>query len=295
MKNTIIILLFALIVHGCSRGDTGSIKAPGIVEGEIITMKSKVATSVEKIYIDEGDKIKRGDILIGFDQRIMKNKLNDVDLNLEAVTINLEKLKKKRVLIKRNMNYLKQQVGRFERLNKKRSVSGDDLEKIKLKLLESETAFFEITKSNEGLDVQRKVLENKKEYLRIILEDYNIVSGVDGFVMERFISPGENIFPGMPLVDILDENSLYIEIFLEAKELFLIRTGGKVKIIVDGIEDKDLSGIISEIGKKAEFSPKYVISEMERKSLLYKVKIRIKENIDIFKIGMPVTVEIENK
>ena len=293
MKKNIIIFMFISILYGCGGGDENIIKAPGIVEGEIITMKSKVASSIEKIYVNEGDEIKSGDLLAGLDSRVIKNKLKDVELSLEATGINSEKLKKKKILINENLRYLKRQVSRFERLSKKRSISGDDLEKVKIKLLESETAQYELIKSLEGLEVQKNVLENKKEYLRIILEDYTLESGVDGFVMEKFISMGENIFPGMPMFDILDKNSLFIEIFLEEKELPRIRNGGQVRIIVDGAEEKDLTGIVSEIGRKSEFSPRYVISEIERKSLLFKVKIRVKENIGIFKIGMPVTVLIE--
>ena len=293
MKSYILLFLFISILYGCNGGDENIIKAPGIVEGEIITMKSKVASSIEKIYVNEGDEIKSGDLLAGLDSRVIKNKLKDVELSLEATGINSEKLKKKKILINENLGYLKRQVSRFERLSKKRSISGDDLEKVKIKLLESETAQYELIKSLEGLEVQKNVLKNKKEYLGIILEDYTLESGVDGFVMEKFISMGENIFPGMPMFDILDKNSLFIEIFLEEKELPRIRNGGKVRIIVDGAEEKDLTGIVSEIGRKSEFSPRYVISEIERKSLLFKVKIRVKENIGIFKIGMPVTVLIE--
>ena len=293
MKSYILFFLFISIIYGCNGRDENIIKAPGIVEGEIITMKSKVASSIEKIYVNEGDEIKSGDLLAGLDSRVIKNKLKDVELSLEATGINSEKLKKKKILINENLRYLKRQVSRFERLSKKRSISGDDLEKVKIKLLESETAQYELIKSLEGLEVQKNVLENKKEYLGIILEDYTLESGVDGFVMEKFISMGENIFPGMPMFDILDKNSLFIEIFLEEKELPRIRIGGEVRIIVDGAEEKDLTGIVSEIGRKSEFSPRYVISEIERKSLLFKVKIRVKENIGIFKIGMPVTVLIE--
>ncbi len=293
MKKSIIIFMFISILYSCSGGDENIIKAPGIVEGEIITMKSKVASSIEKIYVNEGDEIKSGDLLAGLDSRVIKNKIKDIELSLEAARINSEKLIKKKILINENLGYLKRQVSRFERLSKKRSISGDDLEKVKIKLLESETAQYELIKSLEGLEVQKKVLENKKEYLGIILEDYTLESGVDGFVMEKFISMGENIFPGMPMFDILDKDSLFIEIFLEEKELPRIRNGGQVRIIVDGAEEKDLTGIVAEIGRKSEFSPRYVISEIERKSLLFKVKIRVKENIGIFKIGMPVTVLIE--
>ncbi len=293
MKSYILFFLFISIIYGCNGRDENIIKAPGIVEGEIITMKSKVASSIEKIYVNEGDEIRAGDLLAGLDSRVIKNKIKDIELSLEAARINSEKLIKKKILINENLGYLKRQVSRFERLSKKRSISGDDLEKVKIKFLESETAQFELIKSLEGLEVQKKVLENKKEYLGIILEDYTLESGVDGFVMEKFISMGENIFPGMPMFDILDKDSLFIEIFLEEKELPRIRNGGQVRIIVDGAEEKDLTGIVSEIGRKSEFSPRYVISEIERKSLLFKVKIRVKENIGIFKIGMPVTVLIE--
>jgi hypothetical protein len=51
-----------------------------------------------------------------------------------------------------------------------------------------------------------------------------------------------------------------------------------------------LWGTVSYFGRKAEFSPKYIISEKERKSLLYQVKIKVEGNSGIFKIGMPVTV-----
>lgn len=194
-----------------------------------------------------------------------------------------------------NYRYLKTQVDKFERLSKNRSVSGDDLEKMKLKLLEAETTLFDINKSLEESNVQNKVLSNNREYLGIMLEDYNLKSGVSGIVMEKFISTGENVFPGSPIIDILDRGSMYVEIFIEEKELFAVKTGSQVKIIVDGADDMDLKGVVSEIGRKAEFSPKYVVSEVERKSLLYKVKIRLSENLEIFKIGMPVTVLISKR
>ncbi len=292
MKNYILALFLILTIYGCNGGDENTIKAPGMVEGEIITMKSRILSSVIKISVAEGDRIEAGQELVRFDARATNNKIKDVDLNLQGIELKFQKLIQKKKLANENHNYMERQVARFERLSKKRSVSGDDLEKMKLKLLESETIAFEIKKSLEELDIQKNVLENKKEYLGLMLENYTLNSGVTGVVMEKFISKGENVFPGTPIIDILDKDSLFIEIFIEEKELFAIKIGSDVKINVDGAEDIKLKGVVSELGMKAEFSPKYVISEVERKSLLYKVKIRVSENRDIFKIGMPVTVII---
>lgn len=295
MKKVIIILLFISIIYGCSDGNGDVIKAPGMVEGEIITMKSRVSSSVIKVSALEGEEVAAGDELVSFDSRMLNNKIRDIELNLLGVGLKIEKLNKKKRLAEKNSRYLKTQVGKFERLSKKRSVSGDDLEKMKLKLLEAETTLFDINKSLEEINVQSKILSNNREYLGIMLEDFNLTSGVSGIVMEKYISTGENVFPGSPIIDILDKGSMYVEIFIEEKELFAVKTGSQVKIIVDGAENMDLKGVVGEIGRKAEFSPKYVVSEVERKSLLYKVKIRLSENLDIFKIGMPVTVMISKK
>jgi HlyD family secretion protein len=293
MKKGIIVLAAVLMTAGCSGKAERVIEAPGVVDGDVITMKSRVASAVEKIYLDEGSEVRPGDTLVSFDSRVIGNQIKGTELNLESVGLNMEKLATKKILIERTLGYLKDQVERFERLNTRKSVSGDDLEKLRLRLLESETSLFEVRKSLEELAVQKEVLENKKEYLDLMMEDYHLSAPGEGVVLERFVSRGENVFPGIPVMDILDRKSLYVEIFVEEKELFSLKSGGSVRIRVDGAGERDLKGVISVLGQKAEFSPKYVISEVERKALLYKVKISIRENTDMFKIGMPVTVLID--
>ncbi len=92
----------------------------------------------------------------------------------------------------------------------------------------------------------------------------------------------------------MDLNTLYIEIFVEGEEVSKLKLGDKVRIYLDGIT-RDFTAEISYFGKKAEFSPKYVISEKERKSLLYLVKIKIEKDKEFFKIGMPVNVVIDRE
>jgi HlyD family secretion protein len=102
------------------------------------------------------------------------------------------------------------------------------------------------------------------------------------------------LFLGAPVADILDRSSLYVEIFLEEPELSRLALGRDVDVLVDGMEGKVYSGTITYFGQKAEFSPKYIISEKERRSLLYRVKVGLSGDLEVFKLGMPVTVRIGN-
>jgi HlyD family secretion protein len=111
-------------------------------------------------------------------------------------------------------------------------------------------------------------------------------------VVEKFVSPGETVLPGTAIADILDTSSLFVEIFIEEKEIAGLTLNQEALIHLDGI-DKELTGAISYFGKKAEFSPKYIISEKERQSLLYRVKVKVNDTTGILKLGMPVTVILE--
>lgn len=291
----ILFLVSVIFLSFCSGNGGESVKAPGIVEGDVISLKSRVSAKVDELFFDEGDRVGKGDTVAKLDSRILENQMRDIVLKLKELDLNLLKMKNRKFQVEANIDYLKKQTESMSRLSRKKSVSGDSYEKIKLKLLEARTSHFDIVKSIEGLNLQRAILDNKRRYLELLLEDYTISSTVAGYILERFVSVGENVFPGMAIADILDTGSMYVEIFLEEKELSGITIGQKVRIVVDGLEDNDLRGVISFIGKKAEFSPKYVISEKERRALLFKVKVSLKDNKDVYKIGMPVTVIVELK
>ncbi|MCP5046099.1 MAG: HlyD family efflux transporter periplasmic adaptor subunit [bacterium] len=138
-------------------------------------------------------------------------------------------------------------------------------------------------------------IENKRHYLNLLLKDHRMTSPVDGVVVETFVSEGETVFPGTAIADILDRAGLYVEIFIEEQEMAALTLNQEVHIRVDGMDTEPLTGVISYFGRKAEFSPKYIVSEKERKSLLYQVKIRAKDSRGVLKMGMPVTVTLTEK
>jgi HlyD family secretion protein len=81
-----------------------------------------------------------------------------------------------------------------------------------------------------------------------------------------------------------------VEVYIEEGEMSRLKIGQEALILVDGLETGHPRGRITYFGQKAEFSPKYVISEKERKSLLYLVKISADDHAGVLKVGMPVTV-----
>jgi len=290
----LILIAAAACVSYCSKDNTGTFKAPGIVDGDIITLKSPVAGTIQQIDITEGAQVSKETTLAQVNRDKIQNQLEELDIASREIDVNSQKITQKMRYLDSSIRYLHKQVERFRRLKQKNAVPGEQLESLELKLLEAETSAFDLKKTQEDLGLQKDKIENKKKYLQLLLEDHVILSPVNGVIMEKYISEGEEVFPGTAVVDIIDSGSLFVEVFIEETELAGLKLNQEVKIEVDGNSKTDpargIKGKITYFGKKAEFSPKYIISEKERKSLLYEVKISVKDPKGILKIGMPVTV-----
>lgn len=287
------LLIGIALIPACAQKSREGIAAAGVVDGDIITIKALVTGKVIKLTLMEGTEVKKGDVLAEINTDKLLNQREGLDINEKDIKIKRTTVARKISWLETNLSYWKEQVQRFERLRQKESISGDELEKARLKLKEVETSLFEAKQTLNSISIQLENINNQRQRIGLLLEDHVITSPISGIVLEKFLSEGESVFPGAPVADILDQGSLFIETFLEEQEMSRLQLGQKVNIMNDGFAERVFSGSISAFGQKAEFSPRYILSEKERRSLLYQVKIRIDENRQLFKIGMPVSIHID--
>ena len=283
-------IMLVMTTGTACNGKNGGIKAPGLVDGEIISQKALVGGTVTELNLEEGQRVDRNQVIARLDSEKLDTNLAAIGLNEKEIDNTDERTRRKIIQVHANLEYLEKQTGRFERLSRNQSVSGEQLEKMRLQLLEGRTTLFDLEKTLENLKIQRDKLANQRQMLLLQKKDLELKAPVVGVVLERFISLGETVLPGTVVADILDTASLYVDVFVEEKEIAGLKLQERVKLLVDGQERLDLSGLITYFGRKAEFSPKYIISEKERQSLLYRVKIKIDRQVELFKIGMPLTV-----
>jgi HlyD family secretion protein len=284
-------LILVLVSASCRHNEAEPIKASGVVDGDVITVKTLVGGTADEVSVKEGVRVTKGDILAEVNAEKLLTQMQGLDIREKQLPVSRRKLENRKDFLSSNLEYWENQVQRFKRLNQKESISEDEVRKAELKLEEVKTSLFEVNQSLSELSIQSESIKNQKEQLTLQIQDHIVKAPVSGVILERFVSQGETVFPGSAVADILDLDSLFIETFLEEKEISGLLLGQEVSILLDG-EQTPFTGVIINFGREAEFSPKYIISEKERKSLLYKVKIRIESSVDKFKLGMPVTVII---
>jgi len=289
-KITCAILAIGLLASlSACRRKADTIRAPGTVRGQVATVRILAAGTLDQWAAAEGRRLRRGEVMGALNQDKILNGLEELDLAAEEVRNQESRLRQKIASLKANADYLSRQTERLTRLEQEAAVAGDQVEKSRLQLLEAQTALFEAEKSLAALGIQTEKLRNKRRSLELARRDLIVVSPVNGVVLETFVSGGETLLPGTALADVLDEDSLYVEAFLEEREVGRLRLGGEAEVRVDG-QRNPLAGRITFFGRRAEFSPKYVLSEKERETLLFQVRVKVQGDAGALKEGMPVTV-----
>lgn len=289
MKKTAALLISLVLFLSCRSRDR-EIRAPGVVDGEIASVKAVASGTLERLLVREGQAVNRGELIAEINGDKVRNGRDELSLSEKEIANSETRAREKRQLLTANLDYWRKQVQRFERLKQSQSVSGDQLEKSRLQLKDAQTSLFELDQSLAALQIQKERIGNRRQALDLNERDLRLRAPVTGVVLETFISQGETVFPGVALADILDLSSLYVDVFIEEKEISGLKLGQRAGITVDGLEGRSFSGTIAAFGRKAEFSPKYIVAEKERQALLYQVKVRIDRDLEVFKIGMPVTV-----
>ena len=290
-KITCAIMAFCLAagLTACRR-KVDTIQAPGTVRGQVATVRTLAAGSLDQWTSAEGQRLRRGETMGALNQDKIVNGLEELDLAGQEIANQESRLRKQLTARRANADYLRRQTERLTRLEKDAAVASDQVDKSRLQLLDAETALFEAEKTLAALDIQRDKLGNKRRSLDLARRDLIILSPVNGVVLETFVSGGETLLPGAALADILDEDSLYVEVFLEEREIGRLRLGDEAEVRVDGRPGPPLAGTVTFFGRRAEFSPKYILSEKERETLLFEVKVKVKGEPGVLKEGLPVTV-----
>jgi len=290
----LVLLITSIIFFSNCRSKDNLIEAAGVVDGETVLVKSLVGGQVTLLELNEGDRLVQDSLVAQIDDRKIQKRLEALDIQAQEIRLNQQKTREKINLLLETKNYWEDKVQRLNRLKEKQSVAGDELQQALLKLAEINTSLFEVRQALKSLQVKLEALDNQKQQILLQLADYSLEAPASGLVLRKFINQGETVFPGQSLAEILITSSLFVETFLEEEELSHLRLGHPVDIFIDGLT-QPLPGEITFIGREAEFSPKYIISEKERKSLLYRVKIKVKEGQDKLKLGMPVTVNLRRR
>ena len=147
----------------------------------------------------------------------------------------------------------------------------------------------EIDENEERL----KALEAQARVLRQQLKDAELIAPVDAVVRTRVMEPGEMASPQRPVFSLAITDPKWVRAYIAAVDLGKISQGLRAAVSVDSFPGRRFEGWVGFISPVAEFTPKSVQTEELRSSLVYEVRVFVKDPADELRLGMPASVHLD--
>lgn len=118
------------------------------------------------------------------------------------------------------------------------------------------------------------------------LLQHRLASPRDGVVIDTHFDPGELVAPGALVVTVGDRAHPYVDVFVEQDALAAVTTGRAATVTVDAF-DGPFDATVEHVGTHTEFTPRYLFSEAERRTLVVRVRLRIDDPDQRLPVGVP--------
>ncbi|MCA9137683.1 MAG: efflux RND transporter periplasmic adaptor subunit [Planctomycetales bacterium] len=112
------------------------------------------------------------------------------------------------------------------------------------------------------------------------LDDLTITAPISGTILSRFVDRGEVVNAGTPLLELVDLDQLYLQVYVPEPLIGRVRLGLPAKVYSDAYPNQPFDATLRYIASEAEFTPKEVQTKDERVKLVYAVRLYFNENPD---------------
>lgn len=287
---TLAIMSAILIFLSCT-GESEDHQYTGILEGTSVRVPALTPGEIIDMFVETGNYVERGQLLAVIDSTELTFQRERFLASAEELNIQTEVALTNLARVKDDFTYLKTKFDRIETLYKSQSVTKQQLDDMGNNLQNANAAMINARQTLNSIAAKSKQIEAQIKSIDKKIKDTKITAPINGIIVTNYFENGEAVPAFGAVFEIIDIATMEVKIYISEQLLAHIKHSDTVRITVDGLE-KTLPGDIIWISPKAEFTPKTILTPDTRTSLVYAVKVSVKNEDGILKHGMPVVITL---
>ena len=236
----------------------------GNVDIRQVDLSFRVPGKVIDLKFEEGEFVRKGDVVAILDQNPYSNEATRSLANLLSVKARYENSQK---LLENRLGVINESAVSVEDLD----VSATNYESLKAEVAAAESAL--------------AIAEDNLSYTVCYAPN-------DGVILTRIKEPGSVVSAGDPVYNLSILSPLWVRAYIDEPDLGKISYGMEARVYTDVKGGKVYRGKVGFISPVAEFTPKTVQTEKLRTALVYGIRVYVDDPDQVLKQGMPVTVKL---
>ena len=214
---------------------------------DIYSITAQTGGKIISILTDEGQWVKKGDLLITIDPVDMPELVQEMLISVEKTKSELKALIKESESLNAQKELALITYKRYEKLVKQSFVSKSEFDKAKTDL-NALTAQLEATLvriESSKIEVQRT--QKNADSLKTKLSRFQIYAPVDGYVISKSAEVAQNVASSTTILKIVDPKTLWIKAYIDEKISGDIKVGQKAEITLRSQSNKQFTGSVKRI------------------------------------------------
>lgn len=294
----------------------GGLRLYGNVDIRDVNLAFRVGGRVQRLYVDEGDAIRPGELLAELDPEPAQRDVAQAEAELASLSARLallragyrkEDIAQAAALVddrRATLRDAEQTLAREERLAgtgastpERRELALAERDSARARLQAAEQAYAE---SRSGYRVEEIAeaaanADRAKAALaqaRLRLEDTRLRAPSAGVVLTRAVEAGAMVAVGTTVFSVSLVQPVWVRAYVKETDLAAAKPGTAVRVSADSLPGMTFNGVIGFLSPTAEFTPKNVESPDLRTDLVYRLRVVVDDPQGRLRQGMPVTVDV---
>jgi RND family efflux transporter MFP subunit len=269
VSRTLFLLALSIFLSSCDQRKNA---VSGTIEVDEAHVGPRMAGRVEKIFAQEGDRLKEG-------QMIAQLEASELRARRDLAAAQIDTAIRDTDAAAAQLEFLRADAQRQQELLKRKVVSPTDAER-----------------AQSSANTQQKNVEASQ--MRIIqaraqladveaqLKEMQVLAPAESILEVLNVKGGDVLPANGEVATLLLPQHLWVRVYVPEPWLGHIKIGDEVRVRVDSFPGKDFPGVVEQVNRTAEFTPRNVQTVEDRIRQAFGVKIRLPNDDDRLRAGM---------
>lgn len=271
------LVALSILLTACGRRDDA---VSGTIEVDEVHVGPRSGGRVEKIFAWEGDKLRAGQPIVQLEATELKARRDLAEAQINTAIHDADAQQAQ-------LEFLRDDATRQQDLLKRKVVSPNDAERAasaaKSQEKNVEAAKMRVTQARAQLaDIDAQLAEMQ------------VTAPANSVLEVLSVKVGDVLPANREVATLLLPEHLWVRVYVPEPWLGHIKVGDHVRVRTDSFRDKDFDGVVEQVNRQAEFTPRNVQTVEDRIRQVFGVKVRLPNNDDHLRAGMSADVYFPN-
>src|SRR5437660_6970791 len=277
MLCALLALALSIFISSCGNRKNA---VSGTIEVDEAHVGPRSSGRVEKIFAQEGDRLHEG-------QMIAQLEAPELRARRELAAAQIDTAIRDADAQSAQLEFLRSDAKRQQDLLKRKVVSANDAER-------ADSAAKAQEKSLEAAQMRVSQARAQLADVDAQLKEMQVLAPAESILEVLNVKVGDVLPANGEVATLLLPQHLWVRVYVPETWLGRIKLGEQVRVRVDSFPRKDFDGVVEQISRQAEFTPRNVQTVADRIKQVFGVKIRLPSNDDRLRAGMAADVYFPN-